>query len=191
MKRGVPVRAMLLVGTLFLCLGCDKPQVATVDQSVDLFAQGEFLCRETRWGEAREVLREFLLDHPDHAGAHFYLGRSYLWWEEDFRPVIALGELQTALALYKQTGEHHIERYPDEYFEIICDMESAKVFYRQASLMHLTGVPPKGLLPTLNRGWEYIAQARQVDPDHPDIANGETLFRDIYTALGESPPSFD
>ena len=186
MMRSVPVRMMLLAGTLFLC-ACSGPE--SPEEPVDLFAQGEFLCREARWGEARDVLRAFLVEHPEHAGAHFYLGRSYLLWEEDFRPAIAEGELQTALALYRESGEHHIERFPDDYFVLICDIESAKVTIKQFALLQQLRFPPQTLLPILDRGWGYVERAREAIPDHGDIADFDGLMRSLYASIGTTIPS--
>lgn len=183
----ISIQAMVLVGALSLCIGCSTP--SEVDPPVDLFAHGEYLCREARWGEARDVLREFLLDNPDHAGAHFYLGRSYLFWEEDFRPIIAEGELQTALALYRESGEHHIERFPDDYFELICDVESVKVCIRQVDLMQQLGFPRQALVPVLDRAWRYTESAQKTLPDHPDVTMSREVLVAYYSSLEVKPPN--
>ena len=186
MKFRIPMRAFVLVGMLFLCLGCSESE--PTQEPIDLFEHGEFLIREQRWGEARDVLRQFLLENPEHAGAHFYLGRSYLWWEQDFRPAIAEGELQTALKFFCESGEHHIERFEDEYFEIICNIESAKIYARLLISLEAIGAPRSVLLPLVERGWVYVEAARAVNPEHPDVLWGDEVFLPFFDALDAQRP---
>lgn len=151
----------------------------------DLFALGEYLSLEARWDESREVLRRFLLDNPEHPGAHFYLGRSYLLWADDFRPAIAEGELQTALALYHENGGHHyVERFPDTYFQVICNIESGKVCLRQFTLLLEAGFPPRRLTPIVTRARGYLEAARTVHPDHIDIGPFEDLVETMESVVG-------
>ncbi len=147
--------------------GCAKS--LSEDDLQSLFDQGEFLCREARWKEARTVLREFLLYKPNHAGAHFYLGRAYLL-ARDFRPAIAEGELQTALELFIEGGRiSPIERFGHDYFELICNVESAKVCVLQIDLMLALGAPPATVRPVLERAARYAQEAEAVMPGTKDV----------------------
>ncbi|MFP6615309.1 MAG: hypothetical protein VCB26_02775 [Candidatus Hydrogenedentota bacterium] len=162
---------IFLTFSLVSCAGSD-----TSESTEDLFARGEFLCLEQEWGEARNVLREFLLENPDHPGAHFYLGRSYLNWEESFRPVIAEGELQIALQLFYENNEiSYIERFPPTYFELICNIESVKVCLTEFAIVINLGAPKSQLLHLVARARKYLEAARNVIPDAPDVATYEKL----------------
>ena len=135
----------------------------------ELFAHAETLCLDEKWDEAPEPLREYLLAHPDHAGAHFYLGRAYLFGE-DFRPAVAEGELQLALKLYIDGGRKSpIDRFPDEYFEIICNIESSKVLIKLIPLLLDEGVPISATQDLIRRMRIYLERARAIQPDIPEV----------------------
>ncbi len=167
-----PLRALSLPCLLILAVaatlgGCAES--LSEDELQSLFDQGEFLCREARWEEARTVLREFLLYRPNHAGAHFYLGRAYLL-SKDFRPAIAEGELQTALRLFVQGGRiSPIERFGHDYFELICNVESAKVCLVQMDLMLALGAPRTAVQPLLERAERYAREADAAMPGTKDV----------------------
>lgn len=188
-RLGVLMRPVL-GPRLFVCLVCIAPcsLVAGCGAALDeqelqgLFDQGEYLCREARWTEARAVLREFLLHRPNHAGAHFYLGRAYLL-SDDFRPAIAEGELQTALELFIEGGRiSPIERFGHDYFELICNVESAKVILLQTEYMLAQGAPLRAAMPLLERASRYAHEAEAVMPGTKDVE----LLKDAIT--GYLPP---
>ncbi|MFP6581400.1 MAG: hypothetical protein VCD00_02455 [Candidatus Hydrogenedentota bacterium] len=186
---GILGAGLLVLGILFFAYTRNQPTTQT-DGEEDLFARGEYLCREARWDEARRVLREFLLDNPEHPGAHFYLGRSYLLWKDDFRPAIAEGELQTALALYHENGgTHHIERFSDEYFELICNIESAKVCMEQFTKLLDAQIPARHLSPIVLRARRYIEAARDINPTYPEIAPFTELVNMMTAIVAENSES--
>ncbi|MFP6597836.1 MAG: hypothetical protein VCC01_10305 [Candidatus Hydrogenedentota bacterium] len=174
LETSIPGSLLILLGILLTlslvsCAGSD-----TSESTEDLFARGEFLCLEQEWGESRNVLREFLLKNPDHPGAHFYLGRSYLMWEDSFRPVIAEGELQIALQLFHENNEiSYIERFPPSYFEMICNIDSAKVCLKEFGTVLNLGAPKSQLLHLAARARKYVEAAREVIPDAPEVAEYE------------------
>ena len=158
---------LLYVASCPLLAGCDTELDEQELQS--LFDEGEFLCREARWSEARVVFKKFLLHRPNDAGAHFYLGRAYLF-SDDFRPAIAEGELQTALELFVQGGRiSPIERFGHDYFELICNVESAKVFLLQTEYLLLQGAPLEAVKPLLERTAHYAQEADAAMPGTKDV----------------------
>ena len=175
-RLGVPMRPILAARLfVFLLYIASCPLIAGCGTALDeqelqsLFDQGEFMCREARWNEARVVLKKFLLHRPNHAGAHFYLGRAYLF-SDDFRPAIAEGELQTALELFIQGGRiSPIERFGHDYFELICNVESAKVFLLHTEYLLLQGAPPEAVKPLLERAAHYAHEADAVMPGTKDV----------------------
>jgi len=166
---------------------------ATKEPDMSLFERAEQLCLDQKWAEAQPVLREFLLQSPHHAGAHFYLGRAYLLGP-DFRPAVAEGELQLALRLYKESGkESPIERFGDEYFEIICNLESMKVLLKAIAMeseqMMLVGLPPGIRRELVTRMRNYVDRAEAVNPEFEDVVNAKRILRSIEQAVDaeESP----
>ena len=170
-------------GILFLLVLTSCSNSPTPEENAELFALGESLCLEQRWGEARIVLREFLMDNPNHPGAHFYLGRSYLFWEEDFRPAIAEGELQTAFQLFMENDlESQIDRFSRKYFLIICNIETVKVCLKEYDFLQSLGAPKSRLRPIALRARMYLDVARRVDAEHKDVIDFEEPVRLIEAA---------
>ncbi len=156
-----------------LLAGCD---ISPDEQELRrLFDEGESLCLEEHWQEARAVLKAYLIYRPDHAGAHFYLGRTYLL----SRPVIAEGEFQTALDLFIEGGRiSTIERFDHDYFELICNIEAAKACLLQIDLMLVWGAPPAAAQPLLERAKRYAREADIVMPDTQEVRDLEKAIAD-------------
>lgn len=169
--------------SIVLLAGCGPSE-----PDLSLFARAEQLCLDQQWAEAQPVLREFLLQSPHHAGAHFYLGRAYMLGP-DFRPAVAEGELQLALKLYEASGKKSpIERFSDEYFEIICNLESMKVLLKAIALeseqMAAVGLPPGVRPELLERMHRYVDQAAAVQPDFKDVVDARNILRSLERAMG-------
>ena len=163
------------VAILVSLSGCDTSPSPTEQQA--LFERGETHIREAEWMEARNVLKEFLLYNPDHAGAHFYLGRAYLW-SEDFRPAIAAGEMQTALQRFIENGRSSpIERFGPKYFEMICHVELAKVYLLQMDLFQSMGASPRVLQGLYERAVDSAQRASVIMPGAKDVTDLLTILR--------------
>ena len=161
----------MVVAVAVLAIGCSRAE-PTLDQAEDLY-------RDQRYDEAIPVLKGYLLLHPDDAGAHFYLGSSYLLTSDPWL-VPAMGELQTAMALFERSGKKSpIERFSDTYFELRCHLELAKVLLKQ--LMYLSDYPasPRISAAILERCDAILADARKVDPESPDVRQ----LDEILTAI--------
>jgi len=143
----------------------------------DLFAEGETLFLNGKYTEAAEVFRQRLLDNPNDAGAHYYLGTTYLYrfaTNQSNAPAapifgtnqnwlgIAQGELETAVSLFKRQGKTNpVPRFdtnttpefsPAQYFEMICHVNQAKILLllTQSILENprtIRGLNPLTLLP--------------------------------------------
>ena len=167
---------LLLAGGPVLA-GCDRSPDEQELQA--LFDEGEYLCREEHWQEARAVLKKYLLYDPDHAGAHYYLGRAYLL----SRPVIAEGELQTALELFIEGGRiSTIERFGHDYFELICNIDSAKTCLLQIDLMRAWGAPPAAVQSLLERAEGYVREADTIMPGTKEVGALERMIA-LYRTL--------
>lgn len=177
----IPGSLKVLSGIFFTAIAVSSCFTSeSAQEDVDLFALGERLCLEARWGDARNALRMFLVDNPNHPGAHFYLGRSYLFWEEDFRPVIAEGEMQTALQLFYENGrESHIERFTPTYFEFICNIESLKVCNQEFRYLEFVDASKGRMLECAGRARKYFEAAKVIDPNSDDLLVGEEIVRHL------------
>ncbi|MCL4693860.1 MAG: hypothetical protein KJ060_15280 [Candidatus Hydrogenedentes bacterium] len=166
----------------------------------DLFAAGETLYLDQRYDEAIGTFKRFLVDNPNHAGAHFYLGTCYLASDDNRWLGIAQGELQTAIALFERQGKvSPIPRFNDTYFELISHINLAKIYLG----LVITIVEDRSSLPgldrrravelTLERCEEQYDIVAQIDPENADVAwlrgQIDTLRRALSIPRQPSAPS--
>ncbi len=158
------------------------------EQDRDWLEEGRALCREGRWEDAIPPLNRHLLEYPDdahrNAAAHFYLGQCYLLGEKPFL-VVAEGEYKTALRCYHEGGATSpIPEFSDQYFELRCHLELAKVYlklYQSAEAYGASAAVFEGLLDRLR---ETAREARKVDPESGDVLSLEDIIESL-----EEPPS--
>lgn len=177
--------------TLFLAAalaaGCAGPPAPSRAESL---AEGEFLCLEGRWNDAIRALRAHLLLFPEDPGGHFYLGRAYLNAESPWL-VLAEGELDTALRLFVRQGKTSpTPRFTDEYFEMICHIESSKVYLKQLLFLLDNPVLLPGVSPAMiiERCRKSLDAARAIDPQWPDVLHLEGLLRG-FEGMRSAPPA--
>ena len=175
-----------LQGTLLRCAFAGALALlfsaCSAEPSRDLLAEAEILCLDQEWDAAKVLLREHLLVHPDDAAAHFYLGRCYLMaGPGKFRPDTAEGEFQTALRIFRRNGRvNPIERFADaDYFEYICQMESAKVFLNLLDVLFGYNRRVAEVQEYVERGKAYVDLAAAVLPDDPDVEVYERMFKSL------------
>lgn len=134
-----------------------------------LLKQAETLCLDAQWQEAKVILKQYLVRRPNDAAGHFYLGRCYLF-SEDFRPTLAEGEIQTALSLFLENGKKSpIERFTDDYFEMICYVESAKVSLIEINRFRAYGLKIAHLGPLVDKCKRYAQLARDLMPGAEEV----------------------
>ncbi|HIJ64392.1 MAG TPA: hypothetical protein HPP77_00470 [Candidatus Hydrogenedentes bacterium] len=149
----------------------------------DRLATAERMCLDQQWREAISVLKAHLLEHPDDPGAHFYLGRCYFNSGSDYL-YSAGGEFETALTFFVKNGRKNtIERFPDDFFELICHIEGAKVPLKVADVLMSRGAPYWEIEPFLDACENKLEQARAVDPDHKDVTDLQRLLDELRQAL--------
>ena len=155
------------------------------EEREDLLARGEYLVLEGRWEEAIPVLRARLLEQPHDPGAHFYLGRAYMFLPD---PMLfhAEGEFETALRLFhEQGGESPIERFSDEYFELACHLELSKVYLSLILMLLDTSGPVEVAERALERCEDNLEAARRIDPDSADVAALESHLEELRGIVEE------
>lgn len=142
----------------------------------DLFAVAETLYLDQHYDQAIDAFKRFLLDHPDHAGAHFYLGTCYFASDDNRWLGIAQGELLTAIALFERQGKvSPVPRFNDTYFELISHINLAKIYMGLVLTILDEGSRIPGLDKrravemTLEKCDEQYDIVAKIDPDHADV----------------------
>lgn len=149
-----------------------------------MFEHGEQLCLDLHIRDAKRVFKTYLVYRPLDAGAHYYLGRTYML-SPDFRPVLAEGEYQTALRLFIEGGRvSPIERFGNDYFEMICYVDSAKVLYQQCLIMLTARAPQRRFVSPIRRARRYLRKAEAVMPGTDEVQQVHRLIEDVAQTVG-------
>jgi len=181
-RPSLSARVVLLV--LVLLGGASCRQAARED----LFARAEYLVLEKQLDEATPLLREYLLTHPKDAGAHYYLARCYAYGSNPWLP-LAQGELETALNEFIAQGRKSpIARYSDTYFELICNVDMAKLRLLQVNyiLEHRGAID--AIRPFLASCRESALAAEKVSPDAAEVRELKQLLGQYEQLLPENHP---
>ncbi|MCC6794381.1 MAG: hypothetical protein IT366_04625 [Candidatus Hydrogenedentes bacterium] len=177
----------------------------------DLFKEGETLYLDGKYSEAADVLKQRLIENPDDAGAHYYLGNTYMsncirpdktaLSNSDMTPDrwlgIAQGELEVALELFKRQGKvSPIPRFDATYFEMMCHVTRAKIHF--ILLQSILDAPPnprgpdmRSLVPgIIKKCAEEAEQAEKVSPDAAEVRELKELIKAAIadTALQRPAP---
>ena len=179
-----------------LCVACSRAPER------DLSKEGEVLYLKGEYTAAAEVFKRRLIQNPDDAGAHFYLGTCYLYDTNKNWLGIAQGELETALSLFERQGKvNPVPRFSAEYFEMICHLNQAKVYLVLIDELakaprQFGGVVPGSVIPKiLEKCKEQADLAERVSPGNPDVVALKSLVRQLTEGAGPAPrpqiaPSF-
>lgn len=164
----------------------------------DLFKEGETLYLDGKYSEAADVLKQRLIENPDDAGAHYYLGNTYMsncirpdktaLSNSDMTPDrwlgIAQGELEVALELFKRQGKvSPIPRFDATYFEMMCHVTRAKIHF--ILLQSILDAPPnprgpnmRSLVPgIIKKCAEEAEEAEKVSPDAAEVRDLKKLIK--------------
>jgi len=152
--------------------GCSRPDP-------DPTGRAQALIEESRWDEAADLLKRQLLEQPDDVAAHFYLGRCYLNGSM-FYPGAAAGEFETALRLFTETGRHSpISEYNDQYFELRCHLELAKVYLR-TYIEYADRGAPRSILQQPMRNLKNAAEAAEkIAPESQDVRDLKSVIESL------------
>jgi len=144
------------VGVLqaLMVMGCvARPTTYDVTEAMQLYRQGE-------WDKATVAFKQQLRSDPTNPGGHLFLGICYLNAEN---PWLVLAENECALALRlftEQGGRSPIPEYPDDYFEIRCNLELAKVTLTQLDILIDGRSRSEVLQPYFDRCQAYAERVR-------------------------------
>lgn len=121
-----PLALLCLCGAGLLLAGCGRAR-----HDVSVLREAAALGDKHEWDNARPLIRAYLLDHPDDAVAHFYLGLSFLHLAHP-QLTLAEGELLTAQALLAPDSAHTEERAGMDYFTFkgVLHQKTALVYMR-------------------------------------------------------------
>ncbi len=165
-------RLLLMLSLAALVAGCAKP-------APELNGQAKALIEQSRWDDAIDPLKGQLLHAPDDVAAHFYLGRCYLNGSV-FYAGAAAGEFETALRLFIEQGRHSpIAEYNDQYFELRCHLELAKVFLRTYLEYVDRGAPRSVLQKPMRRLKKAAEAAEQIAPDSQDVRDLKSVIASL------------
>ena len=168
-------------GLLLLLSAC------SADPPPSLLAEAEILVLDQKWAEARELLKRHLVNYPDDAGAHFYLGRCYML-DEPLWPVVAEGEFQTALRLFNRNGKQSpIERYPAQVFEWFCYKEMATTLLLQIDRLVEGGVTPRQVGALIEQARYYYERAVELQDDPEGLAEMDAILRGLEMESRKPP----
>lgn len=162
--------------------GCDRrPDAAALQAKFD---EAERLCLDQRYDDAKRLLKEYLLLDPDHPGAHFYLARTYMASLDIRETSLAENEYQLALRLFQRQGRiSGIKRYDQNYFELMCQLDSAKALGIQAEILARERALIPDALASLRRANDYVERARAVNPSAPEVEAVGAPIRELAAEL--------
>jgi tetratricopeptide (TPR) repeat protein len=177
---------MLVIGAIAVALAlvsCEKVP------EEDLFAKAETLYLDQKYDEAIEQFKRFLLEHPEHSGAHFYLGTCYFASDDNRWLGLAQGELETAIALFERQGKvNSIPRFDATYFELISHINLSKIYLGLVFTIvedtpQLRGFDKRiAVQLALDKCDEQYEIVKKIAPDNPDVA----WLRDRIDTLREA-----
>lgn len=178
-------------------------------QQRDLFKEGETLYLDGKYSQAAEVFKQRLLENPNDAGAHYYLGSAYMsncirpdqaaLSNRDMTPDrwlgIAQGELEMALELFKRQGKvSPIPRFDATYFEMMCHVTRAKTHF--ILLQSILDAPPnprgpnmRSLVPgIIMKCAEEAEAAEKLSPNAAEVRELKELIKAAIANTGLQRP---
>lgn len=174
--------AIIAVGLILLGLGCARPPTTSELQAK--FAEAERLCLDQKYAEAQAALKAYLMLDPLHPGAHYYLARTYVMSRDVRYMGLAENEYQTALRLLDGRGrESGITRFDPNYFELMCNVDSARALYLQATIFAQDRTQWDISLGSLARAKAYLSRARTVNPNATETTEIENLVDELAAIL--------
>jgi tetratricopeptide (TPR) repeat protein len=176
-------RIGILCAALFVfAAGCDRPLAAAELQTK--FDQAEKLLLDQRYDEAKQAFKQYLLQDPKHPGAHYYLAQTYIASLDARQSGLAENESQLALRLFhEQDRKSGINRYDPKYFEMMCEISSAKALYIQAGVLSQDATLTSIALDSLRRAADYIERARAINPNAAEINDVGIPIRELAAKL--------
>lgn len=184
-SRGWAASATALAAAAFLLVGCAPPEY---DPS--LLAQAAQLGeKEQRWDEARPLIRDHLLKHPDDPMGHYYYGLSFLHRREA-QLTLAEGELLTAQALLERNGD-----IPDGLlgkdpiaFKGEVYQKTALVYMRAYYESFRFNVPPEAQRELLKRAIAQTEIGLKAHPDSIQMKDYQEALKGLLSGMPEGTP---
>jgi len=150
----------------------------------EVLVQAETLIRNQEYDRAVPLVKEFLCHYPDHSGAHYYLGRCYRDSTESYWLELSLGEINTALHFFYRDGKRStIKRFKDEYFEMICHVDVAKIRLKQAMYLVENNGDPRVIGGILDEADSALERARRAKPGAAEIPPGQESIDELRRLL--------
>jgi hypothetical protein len=160
MKR-IPCFAAGLAALCVLAAGCggeSEPHPAVLIRALEHGLKHE-------WDAAQPLIREYLLGHPEDAGAHWLWGCAHLHRKQPWMS-IADGEFETALALLRKSGD------PGAIRHVVSAGRFEGMIYEKKALIHMRlaheilahTMPEHMVRPHLQKALVLVRKGRNADP---------------------------
>ena len=183
--RGWAVSVAALAAAAYLLGGCAPPAYdpSLLKQAAEL---GE---KEQRWDEARVLIRDHLLLHPDDPVAHYYYGLSFLHRQEA-QLTLAEGELLTAQSLLERNGD-----IPDGLLDKDPVVFKGEV-YQKTALVYMRAyyesfrfkVPPEAQRELLKKAIAQTEIGLEAHPDSTHLKDYQEALKGLLSGMPEGTP---
>lgn len=174
----------LLAGLAVVLAGC-----VAAPYDAALLRQAAELGQNQRWDEARPLIKEHLLAHPDDPVGHFYYGLSFLHQKRPFL-MVAEGELLTAQHLLDSEERFRPEATDMDYetFRGVLHQKTALVYMRAFHDSIELDVPYDYTRQLLLKASAQVELGLKSDPDSPHLKEYGEFLRETLHGTPEQTP---
>jgi|GEM_PF-3427311 len=161
--------------------GCPK------EAKDDVLLRGYACGKADQWDAARPFVREYLLDHPGDAGAHFLWGQCHLhgptpWLE------IARGEFAVTLQLIEKEGHSGLLNadLDSKKLTIMAHQETARACFRQIYLLAENKESADIIRRIAKEALLHVEKGLSIGPDIQELRD---MREELNRQLGQEPQS--
>lgn len=151
----------------------------------EVLLHGYALGKADQWDAARPFVREYLLDHPGDAGAHFLWGQCHLhgptpWLE------IARGEFVVTLHLLEETGQPGLLNadFNTKKLTIMAHQELARACFRQIYILAESHGSDVALRRIARQALSHVEKGLTLAPDNQELRD---MREELNRQLGQEP----
>ncbi|MBI2435558.1 MAG: hypothetical protein HYV26_22110 [Candidatus Hydrogenedentes bacterium] len=164
--------------------GCRPPA------SEELLRQAKKLGDERRWDEARVLIVDYLLDHPNDVAGHFLLGQSYVHVPQDYE-VVGRGELLVAYTLYQKSGQLGVlaEDMPPERFTVLYHQDTALTYLRATRRALQANFPPALLADHLEEALRHAEAGLELDAQASFLREMKEMLTGLLQEVRKHAPA--
>ena len=154
---------------------------------VSLLHEAQALGADNRWTDARALVKQYLLDHPEDVAGHYLLGLSYLHVPDDYE-IHGRGELLVAYRLFARDGDLGIlaEEMDPDAFRVQFHLRTALTYMRSIRRMLMADVPGYWVASHLREALRHVELGLEIEPDNAFLLEmQETLASSLTEVEGQ------